>query len=327
MNVTLAQIRTFERIVRLGSFHAAGRELGLAEPSVSQRIRELEDALGTRLFTRRGPTISLTAQGTALIAYADRLLETTDQMLERFRTHDPLKGVLRLGLNETFGLICLTDLQRRLEERYPALKTSVQVGDTPTISRLINEQQLDLAVISEPDVAEHVLREPIGVNEFGWFASSASEISRRVVTPADLCPLHLIVTSPPARLYATVTRWFNQANATPQRLSMCNSLPVTIRVIASGLAVGLVPVRVMQDRLAYGEVRQLSVSPPPPGHRVSICYQTSEVGPGLRHVVQLVRRTGRALQLVRIDREPGKPRRYRGSAIEIRSGHDRKFLS
>jgi DNA-binding transcriptional LysR family regulator len=289
MNVTLAQIRTFERIVRLGSFHAAGLDLGLTQPSVSQRIRELEERLGTRLFVRRGPNISITAEGRTLIAYADRLLGTTNEMIERFRSVDPLKGVLRLGLNETFGLICLTDLLRRLEERYPALKISVQVGDTSAISRLINARQLDLAVISEPDVAEHVLREPIGVNEMGWFASAASDISSGVMTPSDLCSLHLVVTPPPARLYTTVTQWFKEANVAPQRLSMCNSLSVTKFVIAGGLAVGLVPVRVMQDSLTRGEVRQLSVSPPPPGHRVLICYQVSELTPGLRHVVQLIR--------------------------------------
>jgi len=289
VNVTLTQIRTFERIVRLGSFHAAGRDLGLTQPSVSQRIRELEDGLGVRLFKRHGPNISITAEGTALIAYADRLLGTTNEMIERFRSHDPLKGLLRLGLNETFGLICLTDLLQRLEERYPALNTSVQVGDTSTISRLINERQLDLAVISEPDVADHVLREPIGVNEMGWFASAASDISSGILTPRDLCPLHLIVTPPPARLYTTVTHWFRQANAVPECLSMCNSLSVTKLVIMSGLAIGLVPVRVMQDNLVRGEVRQLSVIPPPPGHRVSICYQITEFAPGLRHVIQLIR--------------------------------------
>src|SRR5436190_3328158 len=74
MNVTLSQLRTFERIVRLGSFHAAARELRLTQPSVSQRIRELETVLRTRLFIRRGPRISLTAEGHALIEYADRLL-------------------------------------------------------------------------------------------------------------------------------------------------------------------------------------------------------------------------------------------------------------
>ena len=67
MNVTLSQLRTFERIVRLGSFRAAAQELRLTQPSVSQRIRELEDALRTQLFVRRGPRISLTAEGHALV--------------------------------------------------------------------------------------------------------------------------------------------------------------------------------------------------------------------------------------------------------------------
>jgi DNA-binding transcriptional LysR family regulator len=84
-------------------------------------------------------------------------------------------------------------------------------------------------------------------------------------------------------------RWLKEANAVPQRMSMCNSLPVTKFVIASGLAVGVVPVRVMQDDLARGEVRQLSVSPPTPGHRVSICYRIGASAPGLHHLVQLIR--------------------------------------
>jgi DNA-binding transcriptional LysR family regulator len=101
--------------------------------------------------------------------------------------------------------------------------------------------------------------------------------------------LHLIVTPPPARLFATVMRWFNEADAVPQRVSMCNSLSVTKFVIVGGLAVGVAPVRVMQDDLARGEVRQLSVSPPIPGHRVSICYRTGGAAPGLHHLVRLIR--------------------------------------
>src|SRR5271154_3654630 len=130
MKFTLAQIRAFERIVRLGTFKAAARDLGLTQPSVSQRMSELESELGTQLFVRRGPRIDLTAEGHSLLVYADRLLGTAGEISERFQSRDPLKGLLRLGLNESFGLICLTDLFKRLEERYPRLKTSVYVGDT-----------------------------------------------------------------------------------------------------------------------------------------------------------------------------------------------------
>jgi DNA-binding transcriptional LysR family regulator len=289
MSLTLAQIRTFERIVKLGSFRAAARQLGLTQPSVSQRVRELEDALGAQLFVRRGPGISLTVEGTALIAYADRLLGTADEMVERFRAHDPLKGLLRLGLNETFGLVCLPDLLRHLEEQYPALKTSVQVGDTGTVSRMLNEQQLDIAVISEPEVADHVRREAIGVNELAWFADPAFNGPRGVLSPADLGGHHLMVTPPPSRLYTTTTQWFARAGVVPSRLSMCNSISVTILTITRGLAIGLVPVRVMQEQLARGTVRRLAVSPPVPGHRVSICYQVSEFGPSMQRLVELVR--------------------------------------
>jgi len=170
MHVTLGQLRAFERIVRLGSFHAAAAELNLSQPSVSQRIRELEAALQTPLFVRRGPRVGLTAEGHALVEYADRMLSTADELFDRFRTRDPLKGTLRLGVNETFAFVCLPELLKRLEQQYPAIRASVFVGDTGIVSARLNDQALDIAVVSEPTVAAHVSQEPIGTNVFGWSA-------------------------------------------------------------------------------------------------------------------------------------------------------------
>jgi DNA-binding transcriptional LysR family regulator len=289
MRLTLAQLAAFERIVRLGSFHAAAQHIGLTQPSISQRIHELEDILGVQLFVRRGPKISVTAEGTALIAYADRMLQTAQELSDRFRSRNPLMGLLRLGLTETFALICLPELLRRLELHYPSLKTSVQVGDTVALSRLFSGQQLDVAVMSEPDFAEDVRREPLGTNELTWYVSPDSSIPVRTLSPADLCAHHLIIPPPPARIYTTAMRWFGQAGVVPQRLSMCNSLSVTIPTIVSGLAVGLVPARVMADRAAHGEVRRLNVSPSMDGHKVAICYQSGDANTGLQEVIQLIR--------------------------------------
>lgn len=170
MTATLSQLRAFERIVRLGSFHAAARELGLSQPTVSQRIGQLEAALATTLFLRRGPRVSLTAEGHALIEYADRVLGAAGEMAERFRSRDPLTGTLRLGVNETFALVCLPELLRRLGQRFPAIRTSVAVGDTGAVSRQLDARELDIAIVSEPSVGRHVKQEPLGRNEFGWFS-------------------------------------------------------------------------------------------------------------------------------------------------------------
>jgi DNA-binding transcriptional LysR family regulator len=180
------------------------------------------------------------------------MLGTVDELTERFRTRDPLKGTLRLGLNESFALICLPDLLQRLEQRYPGIRTSVFVGDTGLVSRLLNRRELDIAVVSEPAVGAHVKLEPIGKNTLGWFARSDFELARGVrgiLSPRDLCQFHLIVSPPTAQLHATVSRWFAQAGAVPVRVSTCNSLSATVLTILHGTAIGLIPVRVMQDEL------------------------------------------------------------------------------
>jgi DNA-binding transcriptional LysR family regulator len=289
MHVTLGQLRAFERIVRLGSFHAAAQELGLSQPSVSQRIRELEAALGTPLFVRAGPRVSLTAEGHALVEYADRMLATAGELVERFSTRDPLRGTLRLGVSETFAFICLPDLLKRLEQRYPAIRTSVFVGDTGVVSARLNDQALDIAVVSEPTLAPHVSQEPLGRNDFGWFAGRATTLPRRTLSPADLQARQLIVPPPPARLHATVAKWFAEAGVEPRRVSTCNSIHATAETVVQGAAIGILPVRIMREAVAERRVRQLRVAPPVPGHQVAICYQVREFGPGLRILVGVIR--------------------------------------
>lgn len=287
-NITLAQIRAFERAARLGGVHAAARQLNLTQPAVSRRIRELELALGVKVFMRSGRSLRITPEGAALLGYANELLSTADEMALRASTGDPLRGTLRLGVSGSFALVGLDILLDRLRRRHPDLKTTVQVGDSRTISELLNDLQLDLAVTSEYRIADHVHRERIGLNRHGWFAASSVEFDRDVLSPDDLAQHHLVITPPPARQNATVMQWFRQAGATPLRLSTCNEVTATIRIILRGLAIGSIPVRLMKPYVDQGLARELKVLPAIPPYEVWACYQVEELGPGLRQVVDII---------------------------------------
>ena len=286
---TLAQLRTFECIVRLGSFHAAARELGLTQPSVSQRVRELETALNTPLFIRRGPRVSLTAEGHALIDHARRLLDDATSIIARFRDRDPLRGVLRLGLNESFALVCLPELLQKLMAQHPELKTAIHVGDTAEVSRLLNDRKLDVAIVSQPDLESHVQVQPIGINRFAWFVGHGFVLPRRTLSPTELASFHLAISPQSARLHATAMTWFARAGVKPARVSLCNNLAVTTLLVVRGIAVGLIPVCVMQGHLSCRDARIVAVSPDIGGHRVSLCYQASEFGPKLQGILDLMR--------------------------------------
>ncbi len=67
MNINLRQLRAFVSIGRLGSFTKAADALHATQPALSAQIRELEDALGVKLFDRSTRSVTLTQAGEDLM--------------------------------------------------------------------------------------------------------------------------------------------------------------------------------------------------------------------------------------------------------------------
>ena len=80
----LKQLRAFCHAVRAQSISKAADLMHLSQPSVSLRIRALEQEMGTVLFERRGPRISLTPEGRVLYELASPLVEGIDELPEAF---------------------------------------------------------------------------------------------------------------------------------------------------------------------------------------------------------------------------------------------------
>ena len=96
MRLTLAQIETFYWIARLGSFHAAARQLCVTQPSVSGRIRELERELGCALFDRTGGRARLTETGKAIRQQAETMLSLA-RGISRRREYRKAAGPAPIG--------------------------------------------------------------------------------------------------------------------------------------------------------------------------------------------------------------------------------------
>lgn len=71
---SLEWVRVFEAAARLGSFTAAGQELGLTQAAISQRMRNLELDLGAQLFNRKARGVSLSTQGEAWLPHVQTAL-------------------------------------------------------------------------------------------------------------------------------------------------------------------------------------------------------------------------------------------------------------
>jgi LysR family transcriptional regulator (chromosome initiation inhibitor) len=97
MNIDPKQLTTLAAILRCGSFEGAAHDLGITQSAISQRLKALEDRIGTRLVTRGTPCTG-TATGNRLAAHADQLA-LLDAQLARDLGQSTSGTRLRLAVN------------------------------------------------------------------------------------------------------------------------------------------------------------------------------------------------------------------------------------
>lgn len=145
---SIRQFRTALAAARLGSFAAAGRQVGLTQAAVSQQIKALETELGVTLFDRRAQSVVPTAHGRHVLQRLEALVDDYDGLLAQ--PGGELRGPVRVGtlvssLMGTFGTV-LAGIKRT----YPALDITLLAGQSSDFAARVAAGELDLAVVTEP---------------------------------------------------------------------------------------------------------------------------------------------------------------------------------
>ncbi|MDZ7714548.1 MAG: LysR family transcriptional regulator [Rhodovibrio sp.] len=128
-------LHAFEATIRLGSMTAAAREIGTSQPAVSQRIRHLEDVLGTPLIVRG---VKRAVPSPAGRAYYDEIAGPLHRIQAATRTHmaEAAGYGRRVVIAAHFGFAHLWLLPRldALEARFPETRFEVMPVDGDTRS-------------------------------------------------------------------------------------------------------------------------------------------------------------------------------------------------
>lgn len=163
----LRHLEVFRAVAEELHFGRAAQRLYLAQPSVSQQLRRLEDELGVRLVHRSSRTVRLTPAGTAFLAETERILASIERAkLVARQAAAGQQGALRIAANYPASRLLLLPLLERLRSRHPGLTAMLRELGTPEQLRELRRGDLDLALvygpIDEPDLSSvHLLDEPL----------------------------------------------------------------------------------------------------------------------------------------------------------------------
>ncbi|AZV79021.1 LysR family transcriptional regulator [Parasedimentitalea marina] len=140
----LENLNMFLRIVEKGGLAAAGRELGMAPATVTERLVTLESHYGARLLTRTTRSISLTDEGRELIVGARRILAEAEETEARIKLGaEGLSGSIKIAAPHDLGCNHLAPMLDSFidEHREISIDLSLDDGNIDLVA-----QGIDLAV-------------------------------------------------------------------------------------------------------------------------------------------------------------------------------------
>jgi LysR family carnitine catabolism transcriptional activator len=279
MNVSTRQLRAFMCLAAERSFTRAASASHLSQPAFSALIRQLEEAIGVRLFDRSTRHVALTAEGAAFERAAQRVLGEFDAALTDMRARAARqRGRVSIALLPSLAADWLPAVLAGFQAAYPGLEMQVaDVLSEPCLER-VRSGQADFALAAKRGDTPDLRTEPFCSDDFHLVCPLDHPLARvRDPRPKDLAAwpfIHLSRTSS--------VRQYIDAATHPQTLPSVlevDQLATVSGMVRAGLGISVVPALTLyQFRSPELAVRPLR-------------------WPGLKRRIYLVRRRDRGLSV------------------------------
>jgi DNA-binding transcriptional LysR family regulator len=254
-------LATLSEVIAVGSFSAAAQRLSLTQPAVSQQIRQLERRLGVRLIERVGKRARPTAAGAELLKHARHIEAAFDTAIAAVAAHrDDVVGRVRLGTGATACIYLLPRLLRSLRTRYPRLDIVVKTGNTPDILRDLEDNALDVALVTLPAPGRNFAVTPVLDDEFVAIFP-VGERAPAIATPASLAERSVVLYEPGGHTQRLVADWFVRAGLSLRPVMELGSVEAIKRLVAAGLDCAILPRIAVTEDAKDGQFRIRPLSP------------------------------------------------------------------
>ncbi|HTZ44608.1 MAG TPA: LysR substrate-binding domain-containing protein [Jatrophihabitans sp.] len=225
-------LRTFLAVAQSLSFTQAAGRLGLRQPTVSQQIRRLEEAVGRELFVRDTRSVALTADGEAMAGFARSILAAHEQAVAYF-TGSGLVGRLRLGVTDDLALTQVPRILREFRQLYPRIDLELTVSQSGALQRRVESGHLDLAFVKQPAGPVAPRGALVRRDRLVWAAVAGTR-----VVPDE--PLRLVVYQAPSESRSLAVRALEGAGRAYRISCTVRGVNGVIAAVRAGLGVAVV---------------------------------------------------------------------------------------
>lgn len=255
--MTLTQLRYFLAVIRYGSISGAASQIHVAQPAISQRLRQLEEELGQTLFRRLPRGIELTQAGHYLKEHALEILRRVDSVHDDMRSSvtNPF-GNVKLGMSTAVNTKFCVAVLEKVSQDYPNIRLALTEHMSGTLLEWVESGRIDLAVVydvpTETPLAVHSLGQE---NLYLVTDVALKQTLPASVSLAQMTELPLILPAFPQTLRLTIERAFTVALGRPPRVLLdVDSTYAIKKLVSAGKGQSILSIHSVSDEIERGEL-------------------------------------------------------------------------
>jgi DNA-binding transcriptional LysR family regulator len=259
-NVTFRQLKVFEAVADHLSFSRAAEELHLTQPAVSMQVQALADHAGLPLFEQMGKKIYLTIAGEELLRHARRIAQQLREAGEAVAAIRGAKGGrIILGVVSTAKYFAPRILVA-FKKLYPESELRLRVHNRETIVRLLEENQIDLAMMGVPPKDFETVASMFADQPHVIVAPTDHPLAgRRRIEPADLAGEPLLVREPGSGTRGAMERFFAESEVLLSNTTELLGNETIKQAVMGGMGLTFISEHTIGLELAAGRIVKLNV--------------------------------------------------------------------
>jgi LysR family transcriptional activator of nhaA len=244
-------LRYFWAVAREGNLRRAAEKLHVSPPSVSAQIRELEEALGEKLFRRTGRSNQLTEAGQVALRYADEIFSLGRELTNAVKQRPTAKALrLHVGVADSFPKLVTQQILQPVFTMAQPVHVICREGKVEDLLAQLVAHRLDVVLADEPapgSLKVRVFNHPLGECGVTICAVARLASTLRRGFPKSLDGAPALLPAEGTGLRRSLNRWFQSLAITPHIIAEFEDAALMKVMAADGRGFIPVPTLVAQE--------------------------------------------------------------------------------
>ncbi|MBK3507146.1 LysR substrate-binding domain-containing protein [Pseudomonas sp. MF6747] len=274
----LRQLRYFVKVVECANITRASEALHIAQPAISQQMRNLEQDMGMQLLERSAQGVVPTAAGQTLYRHAVDLLRQADATHELLRQDAEYpQGKVSVGMPSSTARMLAMPLARTIRSRYPGIKLELIDAPSADLAGLITVGRVALAVEVDGVPTRGVVSQRLFSETLYLVAWPEFELPQMSVSLQSLAQMPLVLPCVPNTIRSRVESAMQEAGLPFAVEFEANSTDLLFSAVRARLGVTILPWAAAHVELAQQSLKLASIDHRLFSRELSLCWPDTAV--------------------------------------------------